>query len=107
MISMEVFNSKAVQHGNVNYDIDINSDTEEDTEDESESDNEDIFSEDQDSFELINDIKSTFDSLCNWKENMVPINFWRNSDPFKKEEHFSTSKIDRVRAFVGYLSNFQ
>ena len=21
---------------------------------------------------------------------MVPINFWRNSDPFKKEEHFSS-----------------
>ena len=29
----------------------------------------------------------------------VPINFWRNSDPFKKKEHFSSSKIDRVRAF--------
>ena len=64
MISMDVFNSKAVQQGNGNYDIDINSDTEEDTEDESKSDNEDIFSEDQDLFELINDIKPTFDSLC-------------------------------------------
>ena len=30
---------------------------------------------------------------------MVPINFWRNSDLFKKKEHFSSSKIDKVRAF--------
>ena len=28
---------------------------------------------------------------------MVPINFWRNSDPFKKKEHFSSSKTDRIR----------
>ena len=33
----------------------------------------------------------------------VPINFWRNSDLFKKKEPFSSSKIDQVRAF---LSNF-
>ena len=38
---------------------------------------------------------------------MVPINFWRNSDPFKKEEHFSSSKMDRVRAFLINLSKFQ
>ena len=38
---------------------------------------------------------------------MVPINFWRNSDPFKKKEHFSSSKIERVRAFFVNLSNFQ
>ena len=38
---------------------------------------------------------------------MVPINFWRNSDPFKKKEHFSSSKNDRVRAFFANLSNFQ
>ena len=37
---------------------------------------------------------------------MVPINFWRNSDPFKKE-HFSSSKIYWVRAFFVNLSNFQ
>ena len=30
---------------------------------------------------------------------MVPINFWRNSDLFKKKEHFSSSKIDNFRAF--------
>ena len=30
---------------------------------------------------------------------MVPINFWRNSDLFKKKERFSSSKIDKVRAF--------
>ena len=30
---------------------------------------------------------------------MVPINFWRNYDPFKIKEHFSCSKIDQVRAF--------
>ena len=38
---------------------------------------------------------------------MVPINFWRDSDPFKKKEHFSSSKIDRVRAFLINLSKFQ
>ena len=38
---------------------------------------------------------------------MVPINFWRNSDPFKKKEHFSSSKIDQVRAFFVNPSNFQ
>ena len=37
---------------------------------------------------------------------MVPINFWRNSDPFKKKEHFSSSKIDRVRAFLIKPSKF-
>ena len=30
---------------------------------------------------------------------MVPIKFWRNSDPFKKKEHFCSSKIDWVRAY--------
>ena len=30
---------------------------------------------------------------------MVPINFWRNSDLFKKKKRFSSSKIDKVRAF--------
>ena len=30
---------------------------------------------------------------------MVPINFWRNSDLFKKKEHLSSSKIDNFRAF--------
>ena len=29
---------------------------------------------------------------------MVPINFWRNSDLFKKKRN-SSSKIDKVRAF--------
>ena len=38
---------------------------------------------------------------------MVSINFWQNSDPFKNEEHFSSSKIDRLRAFFINLSNFQ
>ena len=38
---------------------------------------------------------------------IVPINFWQNSDPFKKKEHFSSSKIDRVRAFFINISNFQ
>ena len=38
---------------------------------------------------------------------MVPINFWRNSDLFKKKEHFSSSKIDRVRVFLVNLSNFR
>ena len=38
---------------------------------------------------------------------MVPINFWRNSDPFKKKKHFSSSKIDRVRAFLVNLSKSQ
>ena len=37
---------------------------------------------------------------------MVPINFWQNSDPFKKREHFSSSKIDRVRAFLLNPSKF-
>ena len=31
---------------------------------------------------------------------MAPINFWRNSDLFKKKEHFSSSKTDEVRAFL-------
>ena len=35
---------------------------------------------------------------------MVPINFWRNSDPFKRKQHFSSSKIDRV--FDKSLKNF-
>ena len=30
---------------------------------------------------------------------MVPINYWRNSDPFKKK-HFCSSNIDLVRAFL-------
>ena len=29
---------------------------------------------------------------------MVPINFWRNSDLFKKKERFSSLKIDKVRS---------
>ena len=31
---------------------------------------------------------------------MVPISFWRNSDPFKKNEHVSSSKIDKARAIL-------
>ena len=31
---------------------------------------------------------------------MVPINFWWNSDLFKKKEHFSSSKTDKVRTFL-------
>ena len=38
---------------------------------------------------------------------MVPINFWQNSDPFKKKEHFSSSKTNRVKAFFVNLSNCQ
>ena len=38
---------------------------------------------------------------------MIPINLWQDSDPFKKKEHFSSSKIDRVRAFLTNLSKFQ
>ena len=30
---------------------------------------------------------------------MVPINFWRISDLVLKKEHFSSSKIDKARAF--------
>ena len=31
---------------------------------------------------------------------MVPINFWWNSDLFKKKEHFSSSITEEVRAFL-------
>merc|ERR1711942_23034 len=41
-------------------DVDLSSDVESDTEDESESDTEDLFNENQDLLEIINDIKSTF-----------------------------------------------
>ena len=37
---------------------------------------------------------------------LVPINFWRNSDPFEKKEHLSSSKNDRFRAFLVNLLDF-
>ena len=58
--------SHSVQRGYGVDDVDMNSDTESDTEDESEretedeSDTEDLFNENQDLLEIINDIKSTF-----------------------------------------------
>ena len=63
-----VSRSGAVQHGYGVDDVDMSSDTESDTEDESESvtededesDTEDLFNENQDLLEIINDIKSTF-----------------------------------------------
>ena len=36
----------------------------------------------------------------------APIFFWRNSDLFKKKEHFSSSKIDKIRAFLEISQNF-
>ena len=35
---------------------------------------------------------------------IVPIEFWRNSDLFKKKEHFSSSKIDKMRTFRKKIS---
>ena len=66
--SVHVSHNKPVQHGYGVDDVDMNSDTERDTEDESESvtededesDTEDLFNENQDLLEIINDIKSTF-----------------------------------------------
>ena len=61
-----VSRSGAVQHGFGVDDVDMSSDTESDTEDENESDiedesdTEDLFNENQDLLEIINDIKSTF-----------------------------------------------
>ena len=58
--------SEAVQRGYGVDDVDMSSDTESDTEDENESDiedesdTEDLFNENQDLLEIINDIKSTF-----------------------------------------------
>ena len=58
--------SHSVQRGYGVDDVDMNSDTESegeserDTEDEDESDTEDLFNENQDLLEIINDIKSTF-----------------------------------------------
>ena len=58
--------SHSAQRGYGVDDVDMNSDTESDTEDESEretedeSDTEDLFNENQDLLEIINDIKSTF-----------------------------------------------
>ena len=62
--SVHVSHNKAVQRGYGADDVDMNSDTESegeserDTEDE--SDTEDLFNENQDLLEIINDIKSTF-----------------------------------------------
>ena len=53
--------SQPVQRGYGVDDVDMNSDTESGTEDESESVTEDLFNENQDLLEIINDIKSTFD----------------------------------------------
>ena len=36
----------------------------------------------------------------------APIFFWRNSDLFLKKEHFSSSKIEEIRAFSIKLSEF-
>ena len=64
--SIHVSHSGAVQHGFGVDDVDMSSDTESDTEDENESDiedesdTEDLFNENQDLLEIINDIKSTF-----------------------------------------------
>ena len=58
--------SHPVQHGFGVDDVDMNSDNESDTEDESgsetedEDESEDLFNENQDLLEIINDIKSTF-----------------------------------------------
>ena len=38
---------------------------------------------------------------------MVQINFWLNSDPFKKREISYSSEIDRVRVFFVNFSYFQ
>ena len=38
---------------------------------------------------------------------IVPISFWQDSDPFKKKEHFSGSKIDGIRAFFINILKFQ
>ena len=63
---IHVSHSGAVQHGFGVDDVDMSSDTESDTEDENESDiedesdTEDLFNENQDLLEIINDIKSTF-----------------------------------------------
>ena len=59
--SIHVSHSEAVQHGYGVDDVDMNSDTESDSENESEKGTEDVFDEDQDLLEIINDIKSTFD----------------------------------------------
>ena len=52
--------SHSVQRGYGVDDVDMNSDTESDSENESEKGTEDLFDEDQDLLEIINDIKSTF-----------------------------------------------
>ena len=59
--SVHVSHKKAVQRGYGVDDVDMNSDTESDSENESEKGTEDVFDEDQDLLEVINDIKSTFD----------------------------------------------
>ena len=59
--SVHVSHSEAVQRGYGVDDVDMNSDTESDSENESEKGTEDLFDEDQDLLEIINDIKSTFD----------------------------------------------
>ena len=38
---------------------------------------------------------------------MIPIDFWRKFDLFKKKEKNSSSKTDKVRAFFGQSFNFQ
>ena len=37
---------------------------------------------------------------------MVPINFWRNSDLFKKKNIFQAQKLAKLEHFKGNLSNF-
>ena len=67
LTTVRVSHSEAVQRGYGVDDVDMNSDTESDSENESErdtedeSDTEDLFNENQDLLEIINDIKSTFD----------------------------------------------
>ena len=34
---------------------------------------------------------------------MVPINFWRNSDPFKKKKIFLTQQLTMIRHFGTYM----
>ena len=60
--------SHPVQHGFGFDDVDMSSDAESDTEDESTKDeveSDDLFNENQDLLEIINDIKSTLIIVCN------------------------------------------
>ena len=71
--SVHVSHSEVVQRGYGVDDVDMNSDTESegeserDTEDE--SDTEDLFNENQDFLEIINDIKSTFNYSMQLRKN--------------------------------------